>query len=533
MSEQITITPEALPITRVTVFEDRAEVMRQATLSLPAGPQKLCIEGLTPLVVDRLVSAWFEPPPGAAAHIEDIHIQRRWVAVGEQPDDSVASRLRGLADQIQGAEQALEEARQRYTRALQQRTAVESLLRRYTRQVGRALWTEQGDPDRWSSAVERLSAGLSEADVRLHEARKEQWAAEEAVERLRDLVDGRRQQEQVMVTDVTLQISGDGGDLPLSLSSVVPCALWRPAHEAHLTGVGQTSPIASPGEGPRVAWQMFATVWQCTGEDWRDVELILSTARPGVGARLPDLRPDPLYLRTKSPEEQRTVVVAHRTQAVERDTSAVPGVDDGGEIRTLTPTGTVSVPSDGRPHRIAVGGFEQAAEVALVARPEVAAHVYLTSRLANPLGGPLLAGPVALLRDGAYVGTGDIGYIGGGETFDLSFGSDDRFTVRYDQRRHTEDRMIARNRRHFVQHVALSFTGAEATPVVVTLRMPVSELKQVRVVPSEAWCSQGRPEPDADGLVTLPLHLHPGSDKEITLGFHFETSGSVSLPDPW
>ncbi|MFN3197362.1 MAG: mucoidy inhibitor MuiA family protein [Bradymonadia bacterium] len=519
--------PADLPIARITLFEDRGEVLRSASLSLPKGPTQVKIEGLSPLIVDRLVSAWFEPPQGVAAHVEDIHIERRWVDVeAEDPAEDTPARLKGLAAQIKAAEQDLETARQRYTRALQQRKATAALLNRYTGQVGRALWTDQGDPEQWSAAVDRLTEALKSADARLHTCREAQWHAEESLEQLRDLVDGRRQTEQVMVADVTLQVTGDGGEIPLKLSAVTPCALWRPAHEAHLE---------EGDEGPRIAWQIFATVWQRTGEDWSDVELVLSTARPGAGARLPDLSEDRLYLRAKTPEEQRTISVTHRTEAISRDDAGatVPGVDDGGEIRVLRPSGPVSIPSDGRPHRVAVGQFTEAAELDLVVRPEASTHVYLRASMHNPMSTPLLAGPVTLLRDGAYVGTGDLLYIGGGEAFELSFGSDDRFVVRHRRRRRVEDRMLGRDRTHFVHEVELASTGEGPETVHLALRMPVSELKQVKVVPSSQYCSEGDPRPDVDGLVILPVTLHPGRAKELSLGFHFETQGSVHLPDPW
>lgn len=516
----ITLTPRDLPITRVTLFEDRGEIMRRGVVTLPAGPARITLKGVTPLLVDRLVSAWFDAT--TAAHVEDIHIQRRWVARGELPTAQDEARLAALAEEIKGAEYTLEVARQRYSRALQQRTATATLLSRYTRQVGRALWTDQGEPDQWSAAVAQLTAALTEADSKLHSARQDQWQAEEAVERLHDLVDSSRDQQQTPVADVTLQITGEGGELPLCLSAVVPCALWRPSHEAHL--------IEGEG-GPQIQWRTFATVWQRTGEDWSGVELILSTARPSAGAHLPPLRPDRLHTRLKSVEERRAITVAHRVQAIERDTAAAPGVDDGGEIRVLTPEAREDIPSDGRPHRVAVGGFTEGAEVDLVTRPEVATYVYSRATTVNPMSTPLLAGPVVLIRGGAYVGTGDLGYVGPKERFELSFGSDDRFTVRHKRRRITEDRMLVSNRTHFVHEVELSSTGAGLAEVNLVLRLPVSELKQVKVIPSHT--SEGVPAPDADGLVTVPVALRPGGHREITAGFYFELQGQVRLPDPW
>ena len=67
-----------------------------------------------------------------------------------------------------------------------------------------------------------------------------------------------------LVIDVTVK---DRGDYRISLDYMVPCALWRPIHRATL-------------DGGSLLFECEAAVWQATGEDWREVALSFSTARP-------------------------------------------------------------------------------------------------------------------------------------------------------------------------------------------------------------------------------------------------------------
>ncbi|HBP23752.1 MAG TPA: hypothetical protein DEA08_38985, partial [Planctomycetes bacterium] len=78
---------------------------------------------------------------------------------------------------------------------------------------------------------------------------------------------------------VTLRLAGGGPVEALSLVYVVQAARWWPAYEARIEAGGQ-----------RARWALQAFVAQATGEDWREVELALSTADLVSDACLPELR---------------------------------------------------------------------------------------------------------------------------------------------------------------------------------------------------------------------------------------------------
>lgn len=512
-----------LPITRVVAFEDRAEVVREATVELGGGAQRLRVRGLSPLVSDGRLSASVELEGDEEAFIDDVRVEHRWIR-DERPDEE---RLRSLRAEVEARDDEANTRRRELERLRERRASLEIALGRYADEVGRGLLRDAGDRPAWERALEGFEAALCSLDDELRDARERYACAQREADRARGLAAQRDVVPQRYVADVVIAVSGAPGTAKLRLSTVLPCALWRPAHEARLE--------RGKGGEAKVRWSTYATVWQKTGEPWNDVELVLSTARPSAGARLPDLAPDRLSLRDKTPEEKRHIFVEHRDEAVPKAdlAGAAPGVYDGGEPRRFAPAGRVTLPSDGRPHRVATGEFESEARLENVALPELASQVFLRATLRNTSNQPLLAGPVTLLSEGAYVGVGDLPYVGAGEDFDLSFGSDDRFRVRMRRRRVEEERTLAKNRTHFVTEVDLSYTGDVEEQVLVLLRLPKSELKQLKVVPSEAHCSEGAPAPDEHGLVRLPLRLSAGQARELSLGFWFDASSDVVLPDPW
>lgn len=497
-----------MPVRHVTAYEDRAELTRTATLDLQAGRHHLRVPDITPLAGDAHLDARVDAGPATVEHLRAV---RRRVL----DPDRAARRITERDDARAEAHAAADDARHARAR----RDAARARLARYLHDADRAI--RAGQPTDPAPAVARLEARLDAAEAAVREATAREHDAAERLalkELLADAHDPGR-----VVCDLEVQLYAEApGPITLTLTQIVPCALWRPAHTARL--------VTADGH---IEWTALGTLWQHTGEDWNAIELTLSTARPGAGARLPPLTED--RLRAQPRADKKRVVVAHREEAIATDKgdAALPGVDDGGEARTYRARGLVDIPSDGRPHRVELGRFDAPAQVAHVTRPALAEAVFELARLQNTASWPLLAGPVELRRDTAFVGTGDIAYVGPGERFELAFGSDDRYTVRHRRLHRLQKRTLGRDRTVFVTEVELVYGGAGPGHVTVELQVPISEIADLEIVPVDEHCTEGRPQPDADGIVHLPVTCRPGEPRELRLGFRFEHGSDVVMPDPW
>ena len=78
---------------------------------------------------------------------------------------------------------------------------------------------------------------------------------------------------------IELQIQKPG-NLDLSVSYLVKGASWQPIYDARANF-----------EKSEVEFVSYGIVKQVTGEEWQDVEISLSTARPAVGGRMPYIPP--------------------------------------------------------------------------------------------------------------------------------------------------------------------------------------------------------------------------------------------------
>lgn len=512
------------PIAVVTVMEDRAQITRRGELELQAGRALLRVDGVTPLVADRTLRCRIRSHEQAevpdAPRVLDVTARREYRVRAARPEKE--QELRGAIDQVVDAYLS---AYDQITAGFTERGLVAGGLDGLRQQIVDRLVVGPFEPE-WGAELERIferQAGLEKGLV------AEQWAQDDRRERLDRLVAELRaalapEPEYRAELGIELWLPADGR-YTLEVDYQVPCALWRPAYAAELSG---------QGEDAKVAWTSAGTVWQRSGEDWTGIELKFSTARPALGAELPLLEDDELAAREKSEREKQVVEVTSRDQVIAKTSDVAPersdtppGLDDGGEARTYVVPDKVDVPSDGRPHRVEFDRWEQAAKTELVCMPERAEFVFLRSEQKNASELPLLAGPVSLVRAGGYAGKGQIRYVGAGERFELSWGSEDGLVVMREVDRDYEQTAIRKRKRYDyeVEVYLANHSGADVS-LKLTERVPISEIEKVEIELDQKKSTPGFFRDD-QGLLAWPVTLTAGEEKRVQLHFRVAMPSNV------
>jgi uncharacterized protein (TIGR02231 family) len=509
-----------LPVTAVTCLEDRAHIERTATVEVAAGVQRLLLGPVSALAVDHSLHAELTGAPDAA--VLDVRLVRAWTPRGPQPPTDEDSPLRRRAHALEEERRSLEQRRDRLAARLD---LLGRLAADLLREIGEGAGSGEAEPERWTSELDRVDTERDTHDdeLRFVEARLAGATAELKQTQRALAVAEEEPPELTAHVELTVQ-ARTAGPVGLRLSHLTPCAVWRPAYRAVL------------GDS-ELTLQTDAVVWQRTGEDWFDVRLTLSTARSARATAPPRLVADRLSLRDRSAAERRTVDVELREEEITdlgpTPVVGLPGVDDGGEARVLHAPSPVSVPGDGRAHRVPLTTGVSAVHTEYACAPELSPLVTEVVRFTNSSGHALLAGPVELVRGSGFTGRGTLAFTAQGAPAELAFGSSDTYRVirETDESRDTTaltHRTVTTRtvRLHLSRFSAPDETGEHV--INLRERIPVSEVSEVEVRLRRDACSPAPDALDAEGIARWDVALPPGGRRTVTLVYELSSSGKVT-----
>jgi uncharacterized protein (TIGR02231 family) len=262
---------------------------------------------------------------------------------------------------------------------------------------------------------------------------------------------------------------------------------------------------------------------QGSGEDWREVTLTLTTARPEQGLGTADV--EPLFVRLAPPQAELRRAVAAAAPAPRGDAQEVVVTGTRLAVKAteyLTDyqiPGRVTVLADREAHQYAIGDDSFNVEVIARAAPEVSRSAFLEARFKFDRDIPWGAGELQVFRDGAFVGTASTQGLLPGEDVRLPFGADDRIRIETRDRPEKSgvrgllgNEMVEEHRRDY------TVTSFHLTPIVLELtgRVPVSQASSVHVeLLKEATEATTRDLDGKAGVMMWRLELKPRQNSTV------------------
>ena len=505
------------PVSAVTLLEDRALVRRVGKVNLNPGLWRLRVEKVAPVLADKSLREEFlgEYPD---SRIDDVRVRRRMLIKDEDRPQEIRTLL---------AEWKL--LRNSFDEASVERLHLENSFQELETILGKtlgeipvdAVWG-QLDPKIWREQFQTLFAQMRSLRGDILRGYNSQQRLRDEIQDLTAKIRALSRPDLLYTAYIEADLSvATAGEYAIAFDYVVPNAFWRPWHQARL----------ELSDKPTVSFRCDGCVWQRTGEDWHNVDLVFSTARASLGTEPPLLSEDRLSVREKSKE----IAVQMRDRQVQTtglgaatpDTVQLPGVDDGGETRNLRPPTRATIPSDGRPYRVQIFEFDSPAEVEYVLMPEISQRVVLKSVQTNSGLVPILAGPVDLVRSQEFIGKTSVMFIAPGEKFAIGWGPDAAVRVqrtvsqKQEVNPETKWKSVTTTVKLFLSNI-----GPELREIKTTERVAVSELEEVKieVLPSET--TQGV-LPDENGFCRWNFSLLPYSQIQTKLTYKISAAPEV------
>ncbi len=516
-----------LVISKVTVHRSSAIITRSGLVELPAGDHRIIVrnlpDGLTPASI-RLSAA------SRNLRLGGVEVQRiTQDALVNDKERELQRQARALNDQRDAITDdiAVAESQLKLLGAVAQSPAGGAAVRVDGAGLN-ALVGSVGDGE--GAARTRIREGkikLRDLDAKL--------AA--LAEETRKVATARQSTTELRAS---VRVTAEGA-VPFELEYQMAEAGWGWQYEARLDS-----------QSKKVALIRQAELRQGTGEDWSNVELVVSTSRPVTNAGTP--RVAALFLGLDSPytasgsgsgeEIEEVVVTGIRASRARRYSPPRRGPErnEGGFSAQAAPVaadkeqadvfatdfvadyriaGRVTVVSDRQAHLYPIGDEELSID--LLARVNLAAtrnaHLEAKGRYRGEV--PIDSGVVQLFRDDTFVGVASLPLVLPDDELRIPFGVDDRIRVTMrEERSESGDRgltgkyQLDEHKRRF----EITSFHANAIPIEVIDRIPVPRNDDIKV---EVLEDATPPDvKDFDGLQGVYLWKFAGTPRKTEVIRH-------------
>ena len=506
-------------LTEVMIYPDSALITRVASLKLNTGEQKIIFANIIPEIDENSLRV----SGGGSAEIKILGAQVKKEFLEEMPAEKV-KQLREEIQKLRDEQRKLEDTK----KILSDEKEFLDSIRLFSKgQLPKELVTKMPTAKELEDILKFLDVKLKDNYAQVIDMELKIREIEKKIDVLnRELaqISGyQRKLKRSIVVDIeVLKL----GNLDLKVSYLVRGASWEPLYDARANF-----------EKSEVELVSYGIVRQSTGEDWQDVEISLSTAKPVIGGRMPYV--EPWFLRPYQPPRvmETRAATAKMAPSLQFD-EAFEAREAGGIKKAEDKYATVeekgiavvyklpkkaTVKSDGSDHKLPVSSQVLSAKFEYSSYPRAVLNAYLGSRVTNAPNLQLLAGRVNIFLEGDFVGTSSIDNIGPGEEFDLYLGVDENVKVKREQiEKKVDETLIAGipatiKRITFKYKLTVENYKSKKINVKLFEAMPVSQDDRIKVkIEKTSLEPKEKDWKDRKGVWLWELELEPKAKQEIT-----------------
>ncbi len=516
------------PISAVTVYADRALVTRRGKVKLGQGEQELWLEDLPSTLLPESVRS----SGRGTARMRILGVDVVPTFHVEAPQETVAELQREIEERededalLAHKEEALE-ARHEFLTKLSQ-AAAGSLAR------GIALGKAQVSAG--AEVMSFVDDNLGTTGHEMQEIKQQRRELAKELEKLRKELEQLQASRPLERKRVLVSVEAmEQGELELEVSYLVKGAHWQPLYDLRVL----------EGE-EQVEITYLATVGQQSGEDWENVALTLSTARPALSSVMPELEPwfikerkplrplrpaakdmrgltaaaEPMMAQAVAPAdvmEERLREPVFEAEAIEAE------VREQGVALSFKVPRRADIPGDGSEHKTTVTTIKLAPRLDYVTAPKLVEQAYRRATIGNDSQHILLPGQVNVFHGTEFVGRTDFDdAIPPGQEFEVHLGVDDRISVTRELAESRVDKKFLGNNRRLLYGYKIEVENLKSNAQKITVRdqLPVSQHEAIKV---QAGRIEPQPKERTDlGLIEWELSLEPKEKRELRLDFSVE-----------
>jgi uncharacterized protein (TIGR02231 family) len=540
-------------VSGVTLYSDRAEVTRSVEMTLYAGDYELTVKDLPYALQDQSLRVGGSGT--ASARITDIKIETDYI------DTLPKNKLKDLQEQLA----LLLSEEKIYTDRLSLLTKEKELLDLIKLNV-----TSQGNKDKetpkptfedWNKLFVFYDANSEKMNDEMRSLEKKKNDLNVRKSNLQSQINQLSGYSRLTRKRIHLSVSvSKPGTMNFDITYVISGARWYPLYDVRV----------SPDD-KSVEFVYYAMISQTTGEDWKNVNLAISTARPNISGAMPQLsawylnvytpylgsmdasgsamsnlmgagagEAKPLKLRSAKKsdkvvyeEEEKEEAMPLEVQNASVETKTTSVVFKVGKRATI--------PSDNFDHKVSISVESLKSQFAYSSTPKLAELAYLRATIENSTDVPFLAGNANVFFGNNFVGTTRINTIIPTEKFDAFLGIDEGIRVKREQVRdyRTEKGLFSKStKKSFEYRITIeSFKKTEDT-ISIQDQWPISQDERIKVetvLPefekdkTTAAHPNGVIEKKGNGVVEWRLKIKPKEKIELRIKYNVECPKDIQI----
>ena len=498
------------PITRVTVFPDRAQIFHETSADIPVGTTIFKLGGLSPYIDAQSIQV---KGYGEFTIIAVNHQNNYLENLEELPE------IKSIRNQIEALQLKIEDEKAAIT-VLKEKEAFLVANR------GVLVTKETSfSTDQLKSVMDLYTTNMDQVTMTVLKKNRLIKDYEKQIAALQKQISDRTGKQQLPSGEISVSVSSAKPVAGrFSFSYVVSNAGWYPSYDIRVDDISLPVNILYK-----------ANVFQSTGTEWKDVKLSFSNASPWIAGDVPQL--NPWFIDYYTPPLQEIVVrgagsvrKSDATVIMEMDAKenaaikkleAVP-LTVGKQIGETTVTFDVEIPysiaSDGKIQTIEIQRTASPADYKYITIPKLSPLAYLTGEITNWAEQSLQSGEATLYFENSYVGQSYLNVNQLSDSLLISLGTDNSILVKREkQKDFTSKRVLGSNKTEIYSFLTTIRNNKPGT-IKITLydQIPISSNSGITV---EATELSGGKLNSGTGLIKWELDIKPQETRRIILTY--------------
>ena len=521
-------------IDAVTVFPQGADINRELAYDVPVGSHSLILTDL-PQNIDAQ-SIRVEGAGEGELLVGSVDTRSRYLG-----NDAAAATRKGIEKDIQTLQVERQGLDQTVADLQQQRNILYSLADKQLVPQSTTDTTKAIDAVQLGALLDVVGVRLAGLSKEVTAAQNRQRVIDEKINelsaKLGELAPADEYRTEVVVNvDAAAAAKGN-----LRISYRVQEASWVPFYDARLSiGDGKAKPMLDLIQR--------AEVTQNTGESWKDVTLVLSTARPSGSTAAPDMMAWEISKVEPQVAGAANSVAAPAPATVAEAEMKLDKKDSGRSIQmrrlekpklaiaqkqavianagfqaTYSIAGRVTVDNAGQSKKVRITSGQLETTLSVVVVPRADTTAYLSAAFTVAGSGPQLGGIVNLFRDGVFVGQGSLPLLNPTEKAELGFGADDLIKVKRAEVKRVageEGFFTSSNGDERAWDITVKNLHTQAMPVRVIDRVPFTASKEIDITEIPGMTPPSVRDLDKKrGVLAWDFTLEPQAENALKTGY--------------